>query len=268
MTSRRILAVGLAFFLALFVITALVAPGHIEDRLERDAVDALESRSLPQVVLEADGRRLVVSSRAGAAVVAVLEGIDGVRDVTRSKAIAAPTSTIAPTTSQAPGTTSVPLPTASSTVPTTTLPPTTTTAAPTTTESPPTTTTATTTTAPPTFEEQLVAALGSVEFESDDPDEPTAASKLNLDAVADLLASQPKARISVTGHVAHGSSDAGDDQGLSLARAWAVAGYLEWRGVAFERIDVVGAGSQSPLAGVEPADTTNERIEIRVLEGA
>ena len=111
MTSRRILAVGLAFFLALIVITALVAPGHIEDRLERDAVDALESRGLPQVALEADGRRLVVSSRAGAAVVAVLEGIDGVRDVTRSKAIAAPTSTIAPTTSQAPGTTSVPLPT-------------------------------------------------------------------------------------------------------------------------------------------------------------
>lgn len=265
MTSRSILAVGLAFFLALFVITALVASGHIEDRLERDAVDALESRGLPQVVLEADGRKLVVSSRADAAVVAVLDGLDGVRDVTRSEAAAAPTSTIVPATSQAPGTTSVPLPTASSTVPTTTLPPTTTTAAPTTTESPPTTTT---TTAPPTFEEQLVAALGSVEFESDDPDEPTAASKLNLDAVADLLASQPKARISIIGHVAHGSSDTGDDEGLSLARAWAVAGYLEWRGVAFERIDVVGAGSQSPLAGVEPADTTNERIEIRVLEGA
>ena len=121
---------------------------------------------------------------------------------------------------------------------------------------------------PSTLFSRLVAALGSVEFETDDSDEPTAASKLNLDGVADLLASQPEARISITGHVADGSSADGDDEGLSLARAWAVAGYLEWRGVPFDRIDVVGAGSQSPRAGVDPADTSNERIEIRVLEGA
>ena len=55
---------------------------------------------------------------------------------------------------------------------------------------------------------------------------------------------------------------------LQAARAWAVAGYLEFRNVSFDRMDVSGAGSTMPLDPTEPDDPDNERVEIRLLEGA
>ncbi|GEM_PF-3257146 len=254
MTSGRILGVGAILFVALFVITALVAPGRVEDQLQRDAAAALSAHDLAPVAVDADGRSLIVPDGTDEAVLVALQGVEGVRDVRFAEVESAtPVSTPPSSTSSTPSTSlQAPLPTTSLAPPSTRA----------------TTTSTTTSTVPPTFEDELLAALGTVEFEPDHPDEPTALTKAKLDDVAQLLASRPEARISVVGHVAEGSATGGDDDALSLARAWAVAGYLEWRGISFGRIDVSGAGASSPLPGLDPDDSSNERIDIRVLQGA
>ena len=80
-----------------------------------------------------------------------------------------------------------------------------------------------------------------------------------------MLEDSPDLRISLVGHVPDGTADADE---LSLARAWAVAGYLEWRGIPFERMEVSGAGSELALDDLDPDDPKNARIELRVIEGA
>jgi outer membrane protein OmpA-like peptidoglycan-associated protein len=261
MSVRRILISGALAFLVLAVVAAVVGVDRMEDRLERAAAELLDDRGYADVVVRADGRSLVVARGTDATVVSLLEDLDGVRSVRYRDPDASATSTTVvgttslPTTSVQPSTTLEPGSTTTVPSPTTTVPSSTTTTAPVTTTEPLS-----------GLDADLAAALGLVEFELDDPDEPTPPSKVRLDAVAAILLEHP-VRVAIVGHVATGTALDGDDAGLSLDRAWAVAGYLEWRGVPFDRVDVSGAGDGEPLVA-DPSDSVNERIEIRVVEGA
>jgi outer membrane protein OmpA-like peptidoglycan-associated protein len=54
---------------------------------------------------------------------------------------------------------------------------------------------------------------------------------------------------------------------LSLARAIAVRDYLAAEGVNAAALTVAGHGSDRPLAGIDPRDAHNRRVEVRALRG-
>jgi outer membrane protein OmpA-like peptidoglycan-associated protein len=73
-----------------------------------------------------------------------------------------------------------------------------------------------------------------------------------------------KDRFMVAGHTdAKGSAP--HNKQLSLRRAEAVKGYLVSKGIAANRLDAVGYGSEHPLAPDRPEDPSNRRVEIRDL---
>ncbi|MDG2112951.1 MAG: OmpA family protein [Actinomycetota bacterium] len=256
--GRRAVALwGTSVLQVFIVIAALAASGSVEDQLETDGSAALAADGITGVEVEADGRDLVVGSDTPSEVVQLLESVDGVRNVRLADVRGASTSSL------------VTLPTPpTNTAPTTTAPRTTT-APPTTTA--PTTIAPTTTTIAPgphaELQQTIDDALDGLTFLPDDLDEPSDESKAALDVVAQLLNEHPDLMVEVIGHVA-ATSDSAADQELSLARAWAVAGYLEWRGVSFDRMDVSGVGGTDPLGADESDNITNDRIEIRIVEGA
>ena len=260
MTAGRVRLIGGAVIVAFVVVAAFLASRQVEAGLDDDANAALDAAGIVGVQAEADGRDIVVRGENLGEAMLLLQQLDGVRDVRPADDVDAgadtSTSVSVDTTASTPSTTS-----------TTAAP--TTTAAPSTTQAPTTTPAPTTTAPPPTTDPrsdlqiEIDEAVGSIEFLTDDLDEPTAETKARLDAVADILLNDPGLRIAVVGHVST-MADIAED--LSLDRAWAVAGYLEWRGVDFGRIDVSGAGDTDPLYD-DPADVRNDRVDILIVEG-
>lgn len=85
-----------------------------------------------------------------------------------------------------------------------------------------------------------------------------------LDRIVALADACRDARISITGH-SDSSGDEAYNLGLSLARAQAVAAYLNERGIAAERLFAEGVGSSVPIAdnATRYGRSLNRRLEIR-----
>jgi OOP family OmpA-OmpF porin len=94
-----------------------------------------------------------------------------------------------------------------------------------------------------------------------------------LKAAARILQKNPDARLTITGHTDTIGSDE-YNQRLSERRAEAVKQYLVSRGVAAERLDVVGKGRSEPLVpsttseGRDNPDARaiNRRVELRIQQ--
>jgi outer membrane protein OmpA-like peptidoglycan-associated protein len=87
-----------------------------------------------------------------------------------------------------------------------------------------------------------------------------------LDAVAQLLASEPELKVEVEGHTdSHG--DPASNRRLSQRRAQAVQTYLASKGIDAKRIHTVGSGSTRPLVRAQTPEAyeMNRRIEFHVL---
>ena len=86
-----------------------------------------------------------------------------------------------------------------------------------------------------------------------------------LDRIVTLLDTCRDSSISITGH-SDSSGDEAWNRQLSLARASAVADYLEQHGIAPGRITVAGAGSASPVADNDTRHgrSLNRRIDIQM----
>ncbi|CAM3393735.1 OmpA family protein [Corallococcus sp. ZKHCc1 1396] len=96
---------------------------------------------------------------------------------------------------------------------------------------------------------------------------PNKASLGGLDLLVDLLVRDPKARLRVEGHTDGREVPAPARQGLSDARARAVADLLIRAGVAPSRVDVVGLGDRSPKAPnlIPRGRDLNRRVELVLL---
>lgn len=90
-----------------------------------------------------------------------------------------------------------------------------------------------------------------------------------LDAIAATLAGCPQAAINIEGHT-DSDGDASLNMALSVARADAVANALVERGVAAERLYVLGFGEAQPIADNATAagKAQNRRIVVSVRENA
>jgi outer membrane protein OmpA-like peptidoglycan-associated protein len=109
----------------------------------------------------------------------------------------------------------------------------------------------------------VITLSGSVLFPSGN-DQLSSVARQSLDRVATVLAEQPdEKQIAVEGYTDSRGSDSFNQQ-LSQKRAEAVRGYLVTRGVPSERIQAVGRGEASPIAGNESAEgrANNRRVEI------
>lgn len=85
-----------------------------------------------------------------------------------------------------------------------------------------------------------------------------------LDEVAAALRPCAGSRIAITGHT-DARGDEAANVALSLARARTVREALIARGVARGDLRARGLGSAQPVAGLDPADPANRRIEFAVL---
>jgi outer membrane protein OmpA-like peptidoglycan-associated protein len=93
---------------------------------------------------------------------------------------------------------------------------------------------------------------------------PQAAAQLTQLEIALNSASLGKDRFIVAGHTdAKGSAPY--NKQLSQRRAEAVKSYLVSKGIAANRLDAVGYGSEHLLAPDRPEDPSNRRVEIRDL---
>ena len=133
----------------------------------------------------------------------------------------------------------------------------------------------------PVTRESIVRSLSVVPATAGDPDVPaevsvmlrigfefdsadlTAASRRDVDRVAEALADAQMTGVSVTleGHT-DATGDAGYNLALSQRRANAVVTYLVQRGIARERLRPVGYGEDRPLPALAPADDRQRRVEI------
>ena len=132
----------------------------------------------------------------------------------------------------------------------------------------------------PVTRESIVRSLSVVPATAGDPDVPaevsvmlrigfefdsadlTAASRRDLDQVAEALADAEMAGVSVT---LEGHTDATGDAGnlaLSQRRASAVVTYLVRRGIARGRLRPVGYGEDRPLPALARDDDRQRRVEI------
>lgn len=91
------------------------------------------------------------------------------------------------------------------------------------------------------------------------------ASLALLDEVAAALRPCAGGIIAVTGHT-NRSGDEGANIALSRARADAVRDALIRRGIPGHEVRTAGIGSGRPVAGLDPADPANRRIEFSVIE--
>ena len=109
--------------------------------------------------------------------------------------------------------------------------------------------------------------LRGVNFELDSA-RLTANAKTILDGVADALLAAQDLKVEVGGHT---SSEASDAYNLKLSdnRAEAVRQYLIARGVAGDRLTVMGYGERNPVAdnGTSDGRELNRRVELKVTEG-
>ena len=243
MTKGRVVLGASLVFVNLVVVTVLDRANSIEDGLERDGQVALNDAAIVVRSLDVDGRTVVVVPAAGSDGSGALSVLSKVRGVRRVEVASSPVDGMTLTIKIPPPTTTRPAPTTSKPVQTTT-------------------STIPTTTRPQTLAQQMEAILDAdrLRFEGDS-DQPTEHSKSVLDEVA-LLLQATDVQILVTGHHVGLDSEEANQQ-LSLERAWAVAGYLEYRGIDFERMMVSGVGSEQPaLSGDD-----NERVDLSVAEG-
>jgi len=126
--------------------------------------------------------------------------------------------------------------------------------------------------AEPEVRVELVEDNGSAQFESGKA-ELTAASRQALDALAQQLEGKPGIRIDIAGHTdnqrlsPNARATFKDNQGLSEARALAVAAYLKDKlGINESQLSLQGYGDSKPVAGNDSATgmAQNRRVEIRV----
>lgn len=105
---------------------------------------------------------------------------------------------------------------------------------------------------------------GQVAFDESD-DTMLSSAYPALDRVIVLADACREARIAITGHTDSSGSESWNRQ-LSLARARAVAGYLEERGIDAARIDTTGVGSSYPIAdnATRYGRSINRRIDVRL----
>lgn len=90
------------------------------------------------------------------------------------------------------------------------------------------------------------------------------ASQILLNEVAEALRPCLGSIIAITGH----TDDTGNEPGnlaLSLERARAVREALIARGIPRDGLRAKGLGSREPVAGLDPADPANRRIEFSVI---
>ena len=87
-----------------------------------------------------------------------------------------------------------------------------------------------------------------------------------LDALVEIAADCPHARLRVTGHT-DASGDENANVALSLARAEAVVAYMLDRGLPPDKLETVGAGSMEPLLDASDARARriNRRVEFELL---
>lgn len=113
--------------------------------------------------------------------------------------------------------------------------------------------------------EQTIVILESVHFEFDSA-KLTREARMRLDRIADGLNAQPSMRVEIIGHTDAIGSDAYNDK-LSLARAASVREFLVYRGVARDRLEVVGRGERQPIADNETEEgrARNRRVEFHIL---
>ncbi|ORU89713.1 MAG: hypothetical protein A6F71_01760 [Cycloclasticus sp. symbiont of Poecilosclerida sp. M] len=87
-----------------------------------------------------------------------------------------------------------------------------------------------------------------------------------LNSVVIILKEYADTQVTVTGHT-DSVGDATYNQGLSQQRASSVASYLQQQGVAGQRISIVGAGENQPVASNVTAQgrAQNRRVEITLI---
>lgn len=108
-----------------------------------------------------------------------------------------------------------------------------------------------------------ILAARSIRFEEGSASLAAGGTEL-LDEVATALKPCFGARIAITGH----TDDSGDEPSnivLSQQRAASVKRALVARGIAESSLQTRGVGSSQPLAGLDPADPANRRIEFTVV---
>jgi len=90
-----------------------------------------------------------------------------------------------------------------------------------------------------------------------------------LDRVVALADACRQSAIEIVGHTDSSGSESWNKQ-LSLARARTIAEYLDERGIAANRIDVIGAGSSLPVAdnSTRYGRSLNRRIEVLFRSGS
>ncbi len=97
----------------------------------------------------------------------------------------------------------------------------------------------------------------------------TEASRATLDAKVPVLNANPSLRLRISGHTDERGSD---EYNLALGqrRAAAARRYLEGRGIAASRIDIVSFGEERPVAtgGTEADFARNRRDEFEIVAGA
>jgi len=103
----------------------------------------------------------------------------------------------------------------------------------------------------------------TIRFEESSARIDTASGEL-VDEVAAALRPCLGSIIAITGHTDSTGPEPGNLQ-LSLARAQAVRDALVRRGIPADGLRTRGLGSRSPVAGLEPTDPANRRIEFSVV---
>ena len=90
----------------------------------------------------------------------------------------------------------------------------------------------------------------------------------HLDSMGETLKLEQAAdqRVRISGHADASGSDE-YNQWLSQARAQAVQDYLtEHHGIPLGRLEIIGFGESQPLAGSDPYDSANRRVEFAAVQ--
>lgn len=113
-----------------------------------------------------------------------------------------------------------------------------------------------------------IALKGDLTFETDSTTVKPGLHK-ELDRIANVMVQYPQTLIRVEGHTDNSGSEE-HNQDLSERRAGNVRNLLVMRGVAFDRIEVIGYGEALPVAAnrTESGRQMNRRVEIKVAPEA
>jgi len=112
----------------------------------------------------------------------------------------------------------------------------------------------------------MVLLLRNIQFEHDSH-ELIESSDAELEALAQLLFTNPTLRIELSSHTDDQGSDRYNDR-LSSLRGQAVKDWLVARGIDGQRIEVVGYGKRKPLVPNDSEENRalNRRVEIKVID--